>query len=156
MLKRWLLTCAILVALVAVAVPAQAQRFEKFIPPPSGVFEFVGFSSGTVDGTVGVLAMHATCQADFGPDVRMCTSEEYWRSPSAADPGPTPAWVHPSPGPGASGRDFSGATVSDVDLRSCGGWTGINGTGLAIGQNGSTLAVFCNEARPVTCCARLK
>ena len=34
----------------AVTVSAQAGPLYKLIPPPCGVFEFVGFSSGVGDG----------------------------------------------------------------------------------------------------------
>ena len=91
MIKSLRLGCGAVLALVAMLVSAQAAKPEKPIAPPSGVFEFVGFSSGMVDGGVGIFAINAACQADFGPDARMCTSEEFWRSPGATSPGPTSA-----------------------------------------------------------------
>ena len=147
MLKAFL--SAALVAMM-LAGPAHA-RGERFEPPPSGVFEFVGFSTGTVNGGVGMLGMHSTCQVDFGPDSSMCTSEEYWRSPSAADPGLTPAWIHPIRLD--VNKDFSligGAS-------SCQGWTKNDGGsfGSAVVENGGRLGQVCDNARPVTCCARL-
>ena len=143
------LLSAALVAMM-MAGPAHA-RGERFEPPPSGVFEFVGFSTGTVDGSVGVLAMHAACQTDFGADTRMCTSEEYFRSPGAADPGSDSAWVH-----GAAAVSF----FSNVAAQNCNGWNDNSSTrrGLTVQENGivNTDDSFCNVARPVTCCTRLK
>ena len=143
---------AALVALIVVAVPAQAQRFEKFIPPPSGVFEFVGFSSGEVLGNAGLVAMHAACQADFGPDSRMCTVEEYWLTPSAAGSGVTPAWVHPG-----SSSGFHGGSA----LPACNGWisTSSGVRGAVVDETFGPVSISelaCDVARPVTCCVRLK
>jgi len=45
------------------------------IAAPSN-FQFVGFSSNTVLVGDGLFTMNAACQADFGPDSRMATSEE--------------------------------------------------------------------------------
>ncbi len=161
MLKNWCLGCAALLALVMAAVPAQAQRGERFEPPPSGVFEFVGFSTGTVDGGVGTPAIAATCQADFGPDTRMCTSEEYFRSPGAVAPGDDPAawaWVHPSRQPHPSVQaDFAGRTLP-VGFQSCKAWDSnfADQTGLIIVFRGGRSNGTCDVARPVTCCARLQ
>ncbi len=144
------LLSAALVAMI-MAGPAHA-RFERFEPPPSGVFEFVGFSIGTVDGAAGILGMHSTCQADFGPDSRMCTVEEYWRSPSAASPGLTPAWLHPG------GVVFLRSAVTG----DCRGWSSTDSSGAVVRENvglGNIVQVvelLCDIARPVTCCARLK
>ena len=64
-------------------------------PKHTGVFEFMGFTTGTVygrgdDGSgdlkrlVGMLAEY---QADFGPDERMCAMEEFFfRSSKMAFP----------------------------------------------------------------------
>jgi hypothetical protein len=48
-------------------------------PTPSNEFRFIGFTDDafngfpdTIDGDEGMLAMHALCQDDFGPDARMC------------------------------------------------------------------------------------
>ena len=55
------LTLAVLFALVA--APARAQ---------TDPFQFVGFSTGTFDGSAGVLQMSAACLVDFGIGARMC------------------------------------------------------------------------------------
>ena len=94
----------------------------------SGVFEFVGFSSGMVQGDVAFVGMHAACQADFDPDSRMCTSKEYALSPNAGVPG-SHAWVHPVTG---SATDFTRASGSCNG--SFGGWS------RADGQLGLTVA----------------
>ncbi len=64
-------------------------------PSTSNEFRFVGFTAGTIAGDQGMIAMHALCQDqdDFGPDSRMCTSEEFWLSPNAKAP-TADAWLH--------------------------------------------------------------
>ncbi len=149
---RVLLSAALVAMMMAGPAHARGERFE---PPPSGVFEFVGFSVGTVTGGVGIPAMHATCQADFGADSRMCTSEEYFLSPAASAPGPDPAdwaWVHPGP----FGSSFEFTSIST--LRSCDGWGVVVNTkfGATVMETGIVRNVSCDNAQLVTCCARLK
>ncbi len=64
-----------LVALLAVFASAVLAKPPSGSPTPSNEFRFIGFtddaSSGlpdTFDGDEGMLAMHALCQDDFGPD----------------------------------------------------------------------------------------
>ena len=126
----------------------------------SGVFEFVGFSSGMVQGDVAFVGMHAACQADFGPDSRMCTSKEYALSPNAGVPGFN-AWVHPVPGL-ASSTDFTEGPDSCVG--SFGGWSNADSakSGMTVDPNGHisnivslTINATCDAPRSVTCCSRV-
>ena len=48
-------------------------------PSTSNEFRFIGFSTVTIAGDQGMIAMHALCQDDFGLNSKMCTSEEFWR-----------------------------------------------------------------------------
>ena len=69
-------------------------------PAPSNEFRFIGFTdtddvTHTIDGGQGMLAMHALCQDDFGPDARMCTDKEFWLSPNAEAPAFASSWLHP-------------------------------------------------------------
>jgi hypothetical protein len=68
-----------LVALLAVFASAVLVKPPGGAPTPSNEFRFIGFTDDafnglpdTIDGDEGVLAMHALCQDDFGPDARMC------------------------------------------------------------------------------------
>ena len=99
-----------------------------------------------------------SCQEDFGPLARMCTTEELWRSPNA-DSSDDAAWVHPAGNHSGSLRDFTGGI--GVNEGSCGGWAGVSEPGTAVapfGQGqGQFSALPCGViARPVTCCAPLQ
>ena len=61
-----------------------SQTVSSLIAPPA--FSFVGFSTAQVDGGAGFFGMNAACQADFGPDSRMATSEEIIESTLQPDP----------------------------------------------------------------------
>ena len=149
-------------------------------PPADAPYRFVGYSSSEpadlVLGSVGLPALYAACQdpvTGFGPDARMCTTEEFLRSPNIEGT-PTAilaAWIYPTiigfaAGNTASGSDFStaldfsGLAVRDVgeagpaDFWTCRGWSGTGGfTGLDIDEKGVIRAQGCNVARMVTCCA---
>ncbi len=126
-------------------------------PPAKGsVSVFVGFTDDatnalpdTIDGLQGMLAMHALCQDDFGPNARMCTSEEFWLSPNAEAP-LADAWFH-----SASqylNIDFTGFGNANAN---CGGWIGpFNGLGYVVTTDGKVGRPQCGTLRPVTCCAR--
>jgi hypothetical protein len=133
-------------------------------PAPSNEFRFIGFTNDatnaladTIDGGQGMLAMHALCQDDFGPDARLCTSEEFWLSPNAEAP-TVNSWLH-SVGPGGT-SDFM---ASSITRKSCQGWatSSDQGTGMVVKPDGkpefsSLLHAGCDVARPVTCCAPLQ
>ena len=82
----------VLALLAACLIPATAVAQH-----PGWTFEFVGFSSGTVDGGAGVQGMTDECNETFGA-ARMCTTEEIARS--VFDLGllsSDRAWVRPEP-----------------------------------------------------------
>jgi len=149
-----------LAALVALALlgPAGLAR--------AADFDFVGYSSATTTGVVGIQQMHATCQADF-PQSRMCSSQEILDSPSLPPaPGPPPyerAWIAPSIRGAVAGPD--GARVVDAsgleanaDAVSCDAWRSFT-HGLTYTPNGGTAnsisTLSCSTAVPVACCERV-
>ena len=88
-------------------------------PAASNEFRFIGFTdtddvNHTIDGGQGMLAMHALCQDDFGPDARMCTDKEFWLSPNAEAPAFASSWLHPVLGSSDFLRHTSG---------NCGAWS---------------------------------
>ena len=113
-------------------------------PPPSHIYRFAGFSTGTERGGAGIPAMYATCQVDFGDSARMCTVEEYFRSPNAQHSDQN-AWV----------QDIDSFRLNSGE--SCIGWSGQSTTnfGLTIGPSRITTA-SCNPPRPITCCTPLQ
>ncbi len=116
----------------------------------SNFFEFVGFSTTPImpGPNVGLPGMNKVCQDDFdNPDARICTRDEYTSSTSATGLPNTPAWVH---------------SQSEANIHHCGWWSDSGLTGTVIRRDPNfTDTVFnfmdqdCNDARPVTCCARL-
>jgi hypothetical protein len=95
----WIIACVGLVFAPAAVIGAQPG-------PPGGldvsvttVYRFAGYSNDSTDGyTGGPWGMHTICQDTFGPAARMCTMEEFWRTPAkeTTDP-PVLAWIQPSP-----------------------------------------------------------
>ncbi len=96
---------------------AQQSQGEPPFPPGAGVDQFVGFTddvptaTDTINGGQGMLAMHALCHDDFGPDARMCTSKEFWLSPNAEAPGAS-AWMH-----AVGSGSFSRHSPDDIQIR---------------------------------------
>ncbi len=140
------------------AVVAGQQDVTINFTAKSDVFEFVGFSSGTVDGSgdstnsgslEGIPGMFKPCRDQFGSEARMCTSEEYFRLPDASRP-TSAAWVHPA---------FAIEGRSDLGCRGTTSfWTGglsADTGGLVIDINGNAAEFKCDALRPVTCCARV-
>lgn len=128
----------------------------------TGANQFVGFSIGTISGSQGIVSMHALCQLDFGPDARMCISEEYFTSATAAEP-LSRAWLHPTivgnslPSTSSSGlTDFSGVSSERFRTLNCNGWQrGATDLGLALEALSAGKPVFnsCADPIAVTCCA---
>jgi hypothetical protein len=128
-----------------------AQNVSSLIAPAA--FNFVGFSSAQVDGGAGFFGMHAACQADFGPDSRMATSEEIIEStiqPTLAAPS---AWVREKSG-SSDLYDYSGARRGPDLTFSCLAWTSntlSNANGLTVLPNGGFQLQGCRILRPVAC-----
>ena len=124
----------------------------------SSDIKFVGYSTQTVFGDSGFVTMHQACQEDFDKHSRMCTTEEFFKSPTAEGTA-IPAWIHPVVMP--DGGDFT----SPQGTANCFGWnevlfpgTAIPTTGAVVRSNGtidagSDSTFLCSVARPVTCCS---
>jgi hypothetical protein len=116
---------------------------DQGLPGPSDTFEFVGFSTATVDGGARPSGLRAACEADFGLGARFCTSKEFYLSPVQSIP-TEDTWIHVTSGftNGASGH----CNLWSVALS--------NTAGAAIRPDGLIDNRTCDIARPVTCCAR--
>ncbi len=132
-------------------------------PPADAPYRFVGYSSSEpadlVLGSVGLPALYAACQdpvTGFGPDARMCTTEEFLRSPNIEAP-TVDAWIYPTiiGFDGTTVLDlFSGEFTTALGDFTCGrGWTDSGARGLVVTDSGGSGRQFCNVARQVTCCA---
>lgn len=80
-----MITC---VALLAVSIaliggPAAATEANKGNNfTPFSLYRFVGYSrADTMGDAGGPFGMHAICQQSFGARARMCTTEEFWKTP---------------------------------------------------------------------------
>jgi hypothetical protein len=116
----------------------------------AGPYRFAGFSSGTIDGGQGMLAMHGLCQIDFGAEARMCIDEEFWLSPNAEAPSTSDAWLH-------TPRVVETFTGIDTN-KNCKGWTGPTGYYATIVDPGGKAALTSCSGKflPVTCCTPLQ
>lgn len=142
--------------------------------PPGGldvsvvtVYRFAGYSTDATTGSAGgIIGMHSICQDTFGPNARMCTTEEFWRSPRLATPGPTTvAWVNPTIAVvyydanadhpvciDYSGKQFYSC---DDDTTRCDQWRaeGASFYGTIVqSSTGQVTDLECSTSLPVTCC----
>ena len=137
-----------LFAALAITVATAVSGAPKDRGSAGDVYRFVGYATTTPrTGDEGFVAMHTSCQEDFGPLARMCTTEELFLSPNAAYPD-NPAWIHSVGG----SQDF----ISGGTPQNCNGWTSNSGGGLGIRAGGVATGFACSNDRPVTCCAPAK
>ena len=121
--------------------------------------QYVGVSSGTIDGAQGIRAMTELCHADY-PGSRMCTVEEYVKTsnfPTAV--AASAAWIYTDSvqaygvGERSAYYDLYMPTPITFPSTSCYGWTHASSTGLTLLPQGSIQKdSLCSEARPVACC----
>ncbi len=126
---------------------------------PSNEFRFIGYSiNNTVTGDSGYVGLTQACGAEFpGSVVRVCTTEEFIKSPGIVFPA-ADAWivpVHVETGGTGVPIDYSGLTVA-AQFLSCTQWTSASVTGLVVDVGGGIGRVSCNDPRPVTCCAPIQ
>lgn len=124
-------------------------------PPGIGadVYEFVGFSSVSGNGSTGVLRFTSMCQSKY-PGSRMCTSEEVMNTvnrPSARGN----AWVRPVIVGYSQGYNIYASGKISQRVLSCNGWSSsFSGfDGLAVSGSGAFSVYHCNVTRKVACCA---
>jgi hypothetical protein len=118
-------------------------------------FIYVGNSTATEKGGVGVATLSDLCADDFGADARMCTSEEVLLNNTAlpADPNADPQWVLPVFLSGAYKIfDVTGVEGQPNSL-SCSGWRSNSTTGMVVSNSGQFDKKGCGTARQVACCA---
>ena len=177
------LTILVVIACVGLLVGSTALNSGAAGPPgglnvkvlhPFPFYRFVGFSSGTTTGDAGgPLGMHAICQRSFGPDARMCTTEEFWKTPPADNTleDPISGWIQPviiatyfdPTAPEGSQQvyvEYSGirarAETGSAPTRyfSCGQWSNVDRQGLTVNSAGRVEILDCNYTpQPkVSCC----
>jgi len=143
-------------------VPVTIQGGISAAPDP----QFVGFSSDSVQGNVGLVGMHGACALTYGAGARMCIDVEVFKTPNLQPVPSVPSgWVHPS----NQMEWMQVNTVTRVSEITCGRWSTrssdfrgfvLSGERMNIGLSQVTYpsgtAVYnsttCDIARPVACC----
>jgi len=147
---------------------AQRALLEANLGSQNAVFQ--GFSSNTVDGAAGLVAMQQACN-NFSSGSHVCTTSEFAQSSYNEtafvdlQDGDT-AWLLINIGGSADGS-YSG-TVDSIEINgltstssrntyangSCWGWTDNNSStyGLVVSPSGSISSTSCSNSRPVACC----
>ena len=123
--------------------------------------QYVGVSSGTIDGGQGIRAMTELCHADY-PGSRMCMTEEYVKTsnfPTAV--AASEAWINTESVRGittGTGRTYFEPYLGrEIGTHphglSCSGWTQSYLEGMTLNpQGGFATNRTCSQARPVACC----
>ncbi|MDB4431070.1 hypothetical protein N9137_01620 [Pseudomonadales bacterium] len=121
--------------------------------------QYVGVSSGTIDGGQGIRAMTELCHADY-PGSRMCMTEEYVKTSNfpTAEAGAS-AWINPSQLVADSDGwtdNYTGIFLNTPYKLNCRAWgsssSGSHESGTRVQAGGSFSNTFCNSVLPVACC----
>ena len=122
--------------------------------------QYVGVSSGTIDGGQGIRAMTELCHADY-PGSRMCMTEEYVKTSNfpTAEAGAS-AWINPSQlvadSEGWWTDNYTGIFLNTPYKLNCSAWgsssSGWHTSGTQVLAGGSFSNTLCNGVRPVACC----
>ncbi len=118
---------------------------EIAVPVP---YVFVGFSTATVTGDVGFFGMNETCQADYGPDARMTTSQAIIESTIQPTLSTSGAWARPVFVSGLT--DISGFTIG-ASSWNCVSWSSTNSWGFGVKPMGIMDQLLCSESLQVAC-----
>jgi len=140
-------------------VPVTIQGGVSVAPDP----QFVGFSSDSVQGNVGLAGMHGACALTYGAGARMCIDVEVFKTPNLQPVPSVPSgWIQPS------NQILPSDTKSHIN-QTCGYWASNSNdnTGLVLSGErmnilvsevtySSNSAIYnapeCDQARPVACC----
>lgn len=141
-------------------VPVSIQGGVSVAPDP----QFVGFSSDSVKGNVGLVGMHGACSLTYGTGARMCTDEEVFKTPNLQPVPSVPSgWIQPT----SQMMQFD-----DINKQTCSHWSdrSIGGIGFVLSGERMNIAATeitysndsppntiyattrCGDARPVACC----
>jgi len=117
--------------------------------------QFVGFSTNSVLGDVGLVGMHGECASTYGTGARMCLDIEVFKTPN----------LQPVPSVPSGWLQNTRINFSEND---CGGWSTVgssraqvlSGERMNISDSEITFpsgvvsagTVMCNQLRPVACC----
>ncbi len=154
------------------ALQTQVDAIQQ-VPNSPAIFEYVGFSTGTVAPNVGFGGMAAACQADYGANSRMATTVEVISGTSFPVSVSLSAWVQPvivsvTDTNNANTSEFLVADASGVIVQAtgigdfainCNGWSNNTAGSTALRVNsaaaGHDIRVgTCASVRAVACSVR--
>lgn len=168
-MKKAIISLSVVTAMVfSTAALAAKPGSEPPQPEPQG-YRFLGFSTATVHGGVGLRGMNQACQNTYpsAAGVRMCKSSEILDTAVLPiQPNGGWGWVHPTiveleidtsvTGYKTRPLDASGVLGRSDGLLSCNAWRSAasNTRGLAVDGTGFWLAeANCNGTNYVACCS---
>ena len=138
---------------------SRVTTLESSVSAPAS--QFMGFSSGTTDGTGGLIGMSNLCHASFSGS-HICSTVEFGGSIKNSATGVSgTAWIRPViTGDGQFADIESGIEANGSSQLSCNGWNAnsTSNTGLSVDDKGSisgpSSAVIssCDVQRSVVCC----
>jgi hypothetical protein len=143
---------------IQAAVNDNHARIESMQQPSKAVFQ--GFSTVTMNGGQGLIAMQQACH-NFVPDSHICNTTEFAESPynaAAVETMTGTAWVLAKPLSLGNGStvDTSGLSDSSSRNRNCQGWSRATEDtyvrGLIITSGGQIAISQCSNIRFIACC----
>jgi hypothetical protein len=123
------------------------------VPVSAQDLQYVGNSTGTTKGGVGVAVLSDLCDTTF-PGSRICTSEEVLLNigPVAADSNTEVQWVLPNFVSGSFKIFDVTGTEGQPTTLSCTSWRSNSSQGLTVSDDGKFEKKGCGTARQVACC----
>ena len=143
---------------IQAAVNDNHARIESMQQPTKSVFQ--GFSTVTMNGGQGLIAMQQACH-NFVPDSHICNTTEFAESPynaAAVETMTGSAWVLAKPLSLGNGStvDTSGLSDSSSRSKNCEGWSRATDhtyiRGLIITSGGQITMSQCSNIRFIACC----
>ena len=143
---------------IQAAVNDNHARIESMQQPTKAVFQ--GFSTDSMDGGQGLIAMQQACH-NFVPGSHICNTTEFAQSPYNADAAATMegsnAYILPDIHTVTASKQadkFTLTQTQDGRNLSCLGWTNYSGGGSVIVKSNGSISSgqSCSVSRKIACC----
>ena len=135
---------------IQAAVNDNHARIESMQQPTKAIFQ--GFSTDSMDGEQGLIAMQQACH-NFVPGSHICNTTEFAESPYNAEAAATmedwSAWLLIEAVGGNFIQDKSGMMVTSTSI-SCNGWR--SGYGAYVDWAGKITYTNCTAIKKIACC----
>jgi hypothetical protein len=142
---------------IQAAVNDNHARIESMQQSTKAVFQ--GFSTDSMNGGQGLIAMQQACH-NFVPGSHICNTTEFAQSPYNADAAATMEGsnayilpdIHTMSGTKQADK-FTLTQTQDGTNLTCGGWYAYSGSSVIVASNGSIRsAQSCSLSRKIACC----